>query len=68
MATLQIEDKVLYDIPALSEKIGIGVMAIRRYVRTGKLKAVKVGRKYWIDESDLAKLFTTGTGSVGKRG
>jgi excisionase family DNA binding protein len=58
MATLQIENKILYDVPGLSEKLGVGINTIRTYIRGGKLSAVKVGRKYWVDEKELASLFT----------
>jgi excisionase family DNA binding protein len=63
MAVLQIDDRTLYDIPEVSAKLGVGVYTVRGYIRKGMIKAVKVGRKYWIDEKDLAKLFETGTGS-----
>jgi predicted site-specific integrase-resolvase len=68
MATLKIEDKILYDMPGLSEKTGMGIVTLRTYVREGKLKAVKVGKAYWVDEKEIAKLFTTGTGEMFKRG
>ena len=67
MATLQIENRVLYDVPELSEKIGASVHTIRAYIPEGKLGAVKVGRKYWVDEKDLASLLDKGTHPLTKR-
>ena len=61
MATLQIKNKTLYDIPELTKKLGVGKYTIRRYIKLGTLKAVKVGRAYWVDEEELDKLFATGT-------
>jgi excisionase family DNA binding protein len=65
MATLQIDDRTLYDIPEISAKLGVGIQTVRMYVRKGTLKGVKVGRRYWIDEKDLSKLFDTGTTKTG---
>lgn len=65
MATLQIDDRTLYDIPEISAKLGVGIQTVRMYVRKGTLKGVKVGRRYWIDEKDLSKLFDTGTRKPG---
>jgi len=62
MGELQLEGRMFYDIPALSERMGVGIQTIRMYVRTGKLKAVRIGRKYWIDEKELVKIFAQGTG------
>lgn len=64
MATIQIEGKTYYDIDGIVEKIGVGKFTVRSYVRSGKLKAVKVGRRYWIDEKELSNLFAIGTGTV----
>ena len=64
MATLKIEDKTLYDLPELSEKMGVGIETVRMYARSGKVRAVKVGRKYWVDSEELKRLFDTGTGPM----
>ena len=64
MATLQIAGKTYYDIDGIAEKIGVGKFTVRGYVRSGTLKAVKVGRRYWIEEKELSNLFATGTGKV----
>ena len=38
---------------------------IRRYVRTGKLKARKIGKRYWVSRENL-KAFTNGVTSTRK--
>jgi excisionase family DNA binding protein len=63
MAILNIDERTLYDIPEVSAKLGVGVFTVRQYVRKGLIRGIKVGRKYWIDEKDLAKLFEKGTKS-----
>ena len=45
---IQIDNKNYMDLPEVSEKIGIGLYTLRLYVRTGRLKATKVGKKYWV--------------------
>ncbi|MDM7918507.1 MAG: helix-turn-helix domain-containing protein [Methanosarcina sp.] len=67
MATIQIEGKTYYDIDGIVEKIGVGKFTVRGYIRSGKLKAVKVGRRYWIEEKELSNLFATGTGRVARK-
>jgi len=67
MATIQIEGMTYYDIDGIVEKIGVGKFTVRGYVRSGKLKAVKVGRRYWIEEKELSNLFATGTGKVARK-
>jgi excisionase family DNA binding protein len=43
----------VYDIKELSEMLNISVRTLQRYVREGKLKVSKVGRKYIITEESL---------------
>ena len=57
---IQIDNKNFMDLPEVSEKIGIGLYTLRLYVREGKLKATKVGKKYWVEESNLKEIFERG--------
>lgn len=41
-----------YDVKQVSEKLGVRVEAIRRYIKSGRLKAVKVGNKYIVSEDN----------------
>lgn len=43
----------LYDIEELSKMLKMNKRVLQRYVREGKLKVSKVGRKYIITEEDL---------------
>lgn len=43
----------LYDLQELSEMLKMNRRVLQRYVREGKLKVSKVGRKYIITEDDL---------------
>lgn len=58
---IQIDNKNYMDLPEVSEKIGIGLYTLRLYVRTGRLKATKVGKKYWVEESGLKEIFEKGS-------
>lgn len=44
-----------YRIKHIANNIGRSVETIRRHVRTGKLKAYKVGKEYYVIQSDLDK-------------
>lgn len=43
----------VYDIKELSEMLKMNIRTLQRYVREGKLKVSKVGRKYIITEENL---------------
>lgn len=43
----------VYDLPALSKKLKLGVVTLRKYIQRGELKAKKVGRKYLVTELNL---------------
>ena len=43
----------VYDLKALSEKLNIGIRTLREYIKKGKLKAKKIGRSYYVTESNL---------------
>ena len=43
----------MYDLQELSEKIGISVVSLRQWIRQGKLKAKKIGVKYYVSEDSL---------------
>jgi excisionase family DNA binding protein len=43
----------VYDLKGLSKKLKISVRTLREYVKSGKLKAKKVGKKYFVTEFNL---------------
>ena len=43
----------VYDLKDLSKKLKISVRTLREYIKNGKLKAKKIGKAYYITESNL---------------
>ncbi|MCE7082088.1 helix-turn-helix domain-containing protein [Streptomyces sp. ST2-7A] len=57
------KERELYSVGDVAELLGLHVRTVRNYVRTGRLKAVRIGKQYRIAKEDLEAL--TG-GSVGR--
>jgi excisionase family DNA binding protein len=47
---------VLLTVDQVAEQLGVHVKTARRYVRDGRLKAVRIGKRYRIAAADLAAL------------
>ncbi len=43
----------IYTLEDIREKLGISVRTLREYAKSGKLKAKKIGRQYFVSESNL---------------
>ena len=43
----------IYDLKDLSVKLKIGIVALRRYIKSGELKAKKIGKSYFVTEPNL---------------
>lgn len=43
----------VYDLKDLSKKLKISIRTLRVYVKSGRLKAKKVGKAYYITEPNL---------------
>ena len=43
----------VYDLRALSTRLGIGIRTLREYVKRGELKAKKIGKAYYVTEPNL---------------
>ena len=50
--------ETLLTLTAAAARIAMSTETVRRYVRTGKLKAYLFGGRYRIEPSDLEKLLT----------
>lgn len=50
---INIGDIKMYDLQEVSEKIGISVVSLREWIKQGKLKAKKLGVKYYVSEDSL---------------
>lgn len=49
----------LIPLDVLAEKLGIHIVTLRRYVRQGKLKARKIGRRYYVSKDNLKDFVNT---------
>jgi excisionase family DNA binding protein len=49
----------LLTLEEVSEIIGIGPVSIRRWIREGKLKAKKIGPRYYVQEEHLKEFLTS---------
>lgn len=45
----------IYDLPRVSEKLGISIRGVRDFIRRGQLKARLVGRSYFVTEEELTR-------------
>ena len=43
----------VYDLKDLSRKLKISVRTLREYIKSGKLKAKKIGKAYYVTEPSL---------------
>ena len=43
----------VYDLKDLSKKLKISIRTLRKYVKSGKLKAKKIGKAYYVTEPNL---------------
>lgn len=55
----------LYSVDQVADQLGLHVRTIRKYIRAGRLKAVRIGKQYRVARTDL-EAFTGGpvAGSV----
>ncbi len=43
-----------YDVEGLAEILSMSRHGIRVFIRDGQLKAIKIGRRFWVSEESLA--------------
>lgn len=48
--------KEFYKAEDLAEKLDVNVMTIYRYIKSGKLKAYKIGKEFRIEKKDFDSL------------
>jgi excisionase family DNA binding protein len=46
----------MYSVEQVAERLGLHVRTVRGYIRTGRLRAVRIGKQYRIARSDLGEL------------
>ena len=52
----EIGGNLFYESQEMAALVGVDVQSVRRWVRLGKLKAVKIGRNFLINEQDFKKM------------
>lgn len=53
----QIGELILYDLQELSGRLGLTVFSLREYVKKGKIRARKLGNKYFVTQEALNEYF-----------
>lgn len=56
-----IEDMKLYNITDLMPILGLGRRTIQKYIREGRLKAIKAGNQWKVTEAAVKEFSTGGT-------
>ncbi|CND88850.1 DNA binding domain%2C excisionase family [Mycobacterium tuberculosis] len=49
-------DDKMYSVEEVADLLGLHVRTVRRYIREGRLKAVRIGKQYRIGRGDLEEL------------
>lgn len=49
-----IKEKEFYTAEDLAELLQVNIMTIYRYIKTGRIKAYKIGREYRVDNKEFA--------------
>jgi len=64
---IKLGDLTFFDVMELSKKFSINPVTVRSYMRSGKLKGRKIGRKWYLSEEALRDYFKLpGEGKAGK--
>lgn len=58
-----IREPRMYSLDRVAEQLGLHVRTVRGYVRSGRLKAVRIGKQYRVAQEDLESI----TGTSGPR-
>ena len=59
--TIKIGKKQFYNVETLGKMLFIPVDTVRKYIRKGRIKAIKIGKFYLVSEENLQK-FLDGEG------
>ena len=50
---------VLYDLEELSHELDITVFSLREYIKKGRLRAQKMGKKYFVTQDSINEYFNS---------
>jgi len=56
---IDVDGTIAYDLRELSRKLPVSERTLRRYIRSGKLQAFKLGLKYYVTKRALNDYFDT---------
>jgi len=66
---VKLGDLTLFDVTELSKKFAVNPVTVRGYMRSGRLKGRKIGRKWYLTEEALRDYFNLpGERKVGEAG
>ena len=57
---MSVNKQGLYSVEQVAERLGLHVRTVRAYLRTGRLKGVRIGKQYRISQTDLDTLIGGG--------
>ena len=55
-----IEESRMYSLDQVAERLGLHVRTVRAYVRSGRLRAIRIGKQYRVAREDLESIFGAG--------
>ena len=58
----------LLDVNAVADLLSISKWTVRAYIRSGKLRAVRLGRRVLVEESELERFVASVKAAVGDSG
>ena len=53
------EESRMYSLDQVAERLGLHVRTVRAYVRTGRLKAIRIGKQYRVAREELESIVGT---------
>lgn len=53
---MSLNEPIFYSVEQVAERLGLHVRTVRAYLRTGRLKGVRIGKQYRISEGNLASM------------
>ncbi len=54
----------LFKVEDIAKELGCNMETIRRYIRQGKIKAQKIGRRYYVSKDNLKAFANGGTPTI----
>jgi excisionase family DNA binding protein len=55
-----VTDQLLYDLPQAAEMLALSVWTLRAWIRMGKLRPVRLGRRVLLERAELERLIAIG--------